>query len=96
MNSEQKAIVLALASLIAAIAALVSEVYRLYILALYPLAVILYLFSSYIKKIDYLEERVVEMNKKIEIHERLARLEGKVFKWTKEVLVTKTFLNGLK
>ena len=80
MNSEQKGIILALASLIATIAALVSDTYRIYILALYPLAVVLYLMSSYMNKIDKLEERVIEMNKKFNIHERLARLEGKVFK----------------
>jgi uncharacterized ion transporter superfamily protein YfcC len=80
MNPEQRAVILAMASIVAGIAALVSEAYRIYILVLYPLAVILYLMSSYINKIDKNEEKIMEMNKKIEIHERLARLEGRVFK----------------
>ncbi len=80
MNSEQRAVVLALASIVVGMAALVNETYRLYIIALYFAAVIFYLFSSYINRIEKLEERVTEMNKKLEIHERLARLEGRVFK----------------
>lgn len=80
MDSEQRAVILALASILAAVAALVNETYRVYILTLYPASVILYLMSSYIDKIDKQEEQIKDMNRKIEIHGRLSRLEGKVFK----------------
>lgn len=80
MNSEQKAIMLTLTSLIVGLAALFNETYRIYLLILYPILVIIYLFSSYINKIESNEKKIMEMNKKLEIHERLSRLEGKVFR----------------
>ena len=36
------------------------------------------------------------MNKKLAIHERIARLEGKVFKWTKKALTDKDILEWIK
>lgn len=62
------------------IAAIFSEEYRFYIIALYPIAVILYLLSSYINKIEKHEEEIKRMNEKLKIHERLSRLEGRIFK----------------
>lgn len=50
MNAEEKTIMLALASLIVGIAAIINETYRIYLLALYPVFITLYLVSSYIKK----------------------------------------------
>ncbi len=80
MDSEQKTIILTLASLIVGIAALVNETYRIYLLALYPLFIVTYLLSSYINKIEEHDKILKEINKKLAIHERIARLEGKVFK----------------
>lgn len=80
MDSEQKAIILTLASLIVGIAALVNETYRIYLLALYPVFILIYLISSYINKIENHEKILKEINKKLAIHERIAKLEGKVFK----------------
>jgi len=79
MNSEQKAITLTLATILVGLAALINESYRIILLALYPIVVIIYIFSSYINKIEQHERDIREMNKKLEIHERLSRLEGRVF-----------------
>ena len=80
MDSEQKAIILTLASIIVGIAAIINETYRIYLLIFYPILVVLYLILSYINKIEEHEKIIGEMNKKLAIHERIARLEGKVFK----------------
>jgi len=80
MDSEQKAIILAIATLIVGLASIISEEYRLYLLVLYPILVVIYLISSYINKIEENSRFIREINKKLEIHERIARLEGKVFK----------------
>ena len=80
MDSEQKAILLTLASIIVGLAALISENYRIYLLAIYPILIVIYLVSSYLNKIEEHEKAIKEMNKKLEIHERLSRLEGRVFK----------------
>ena len=91
MDSEQKAIILAIATLIVGLASIISEEYRLYLLVLYPILVVIYLISSYINKIEENSRFIREINKKLEIHERIARLEGKVFKWTKKGLQIKIF-----
>jgi len=80
MKSEQKGIILALTSIIVGIAALLNEESRVYLLAIYPIVIVVYIFNSYIDKIEKNEKAIKEMNKKLEIHERIARLEGKVFK----------------
>lgn len=80
MDSEQKGIIFAMGSIIVGIAALISEEYRLYLLALYPILIVVYLILEYINKIEENEKAIKEMNKKLQIHERISRLEGKVFK----------------
>ncbi|MDP1695636.1 MAG: hypothetical protein Q8L29_01830 [archaeon] len=67
-------------SILAGITALLNKEYWMYILALYPIFIVVYLLSSYISKIEENEKTIKEMNKKIEIHGRISRLEGKVFK----------------
>lgn len=95
MNSEQKTIFLALASIFVGIAALVSKEDRVYLLALYPVFVIVYLLSSYLGKIDENEKHIKEINKKLEIHERLSRLEG-ALKMDKRGLTDKDILDWIK
>jgi len=80
MDSEIKAVLLALSSIVVGIAALLNENYRLYLIVLYTIFVVIYLLSSYINKVEKHEKDIMEMNKKLEIHERLAKLEGKVFR----------------
>src|SRR3989338_8386471 len=95
MDSEQKTIVLTLATILVGIAALVNEEYRVYLVVLYPIFVIIYLFSSYLNKIDENEKQIKEINKKLDIYERLARLEG-VLKMNKRGLTDRDVLDWIK
>ena len=80
MKTEQTSLLIGIASIIIGIAALVNEEYRMYIVSLYPLFLIVYLFSSYINKIEKNEKEIEEIKRKLKIGERLNRLELKVFK----------------
>ena len=77
MDTQLKTTLLALLGIIISLTAYVNEEYRIYLITFGPVVMIYYVLFSYLEKIYKNYDEIIKLKRKLNIYERVFRLELK-------------------